>query len=66
LRNRHDHASGAVKKTLFINNHLKAKRRPDHMIILINTDQNNQKDQLFKNNKFLFIYDHFFFMLLEP
>lgn len=35
------------------------------MINLINIDQNNQKDQLFKKLKFSFIYDLFLIMLLE-
>lgn len=35
------------------------------MIILINIDHINQKDQLFKKQKFSFIYDLFLIMLLE-
>lgn len=35
------------------------------MIILITLNHNNQKDQLFKTNNFFFIYDLFFFILLE-
>ncbi len=35
------------------------------MITLIILYQYNQKDQLFKTNNFFFIYDLFFFILLE-
>lgn len=57
-------SKGGVKKS-FKNSVLQSDLASDHMIILITLNHNNQKDQLFKTNNFFFIYDLFFFILLE-